>query len=114
MTAERDMYDFEKDWLTKYPYRLSRKFEEKLPRFSSHEEAKNYFEEQFGDDFIPESVDIIDGEKIFFYYLVVHRENFDKFIKELKEKGFSADAEEGALSYHKVEIWENGNVHIVY
>jgi hypothetical protein len=113
MMGEREMYDFEKDWLTKYPYRLSRKFEENLPDFSSHDEARKYFKEQYGDNFMLTNSEIIDGEKIYFYYLVVHRENFDRFMRELNEKG-STTGDEGSLSYHNVEIWENGNIHIVF
>jgi len=111
--AEREMYDFERDFLTKFPYRLSRKFEENLPEFSNHLEARIYFKERFGDDFFLTDSEVIDGDKIYFYELVVHRENYDKLQKELRENGYSSGTE-GLMSSHKVEIWEDGRVHIVY
>ncbi len=111
--AQREIYDFEREWLKEHPYRLSRKFEEEMPEFPNHDEARKYFEGKFEGNFLPSNVDIIDGKHLYFYDLVVHRENYDKFKKDLLEKGFYSGMD-GALSYHPVEIWEDGRIHIVY
>lgn len=110
---ERKIYDFERDWLAKYPYRLSRKFADDLPEFKSHDEAYCYFKSIYADDFMLDSIEIIEKEKIYFYNLIVHRKNYEKFMKNLVCSDNTA-AMDGMLSYHPVEIKENGNVHIIY
>lgn len=111
--ANKEMYEWEQEFLSKYPYRLSRKFEEQLPEFQSHDEARTYFKNDFGSNFQLNNSEEIDEEKVYFYYLIVHKENFYKFQKEMRKNGYSSGTE-GMMSYHSVEIWDDGRVHIVY
>lgn len=93
--------------------RLSRDFEKDLPQFSSHLEAKDFFEDLFGDDFVLKSVEKIDNESVYFYEIIHNRNMWEKFMKDLSAHGYASGIE-GLMSSQDVQIWESGNVHIIF
>jgi len=99
-------------WNGKYK-RLTRKFESDLPRFSSHTEARAWFKELFGDDFMISDTDTIDGEKMWFYTLLVNRPEWEKGMSGLKTQGYSSGID-FLMSSHSIEIFDSGRIHVVY
>jgi hypothetical protein len=93
--------------------RLTRSFLDELPAFKSHDEARQWFKQRFGNNFFMTESEVINGEKMYFYHLVVDRETYLKGMQELKEKGV-VDGLDLINSYHPVEISEKGSVHIVF
>ncbi|MGG3737232.1 hypothetical protein [Aeribacillus pallidus] len=93
--------------------RITREFVSTIPEFKSHLEARQWFKNQFGDNFFMTDSQMIDGEKIYFYHLVVDRKIYERGMKELQEKSFYTGMDL-PMSYHSVEITENGSVHVVF
>lgn len=93
--------------------RLTRKFEQELPDFQSHTDARKWFKKRFGDNFVLTDSQIIDGEKIYFYHLIIDRTAYESGMKKLSEEGYVSGMDL-PMSYHPIEISETGLVHIVY
>lgn len=92
---------------------ISRQEENELPNFGSHDEARKYFKEKYGDMFQLLRSEMIDGEKIYFYNYIVDYDAFRKGNEELRDKGFIAGME-FAESAQPIEIWEDGRIHIIH
>lgn len=92
---------------------ISRNDEANLPDFKSHDEARTYFKNIYGDSFQMTDSDVIDGMKIYFYKLILNQVAFNKGITELKEKGFSSDID-FMMSTQDIEIWEDGRIHVLH
>lgn len=90
---------------------LNTDFEREL--FNGHTEAEKWFHEKYPDQFIIKGSGDVDGEKIYFYHLIIDQECYKKDIKILVEKGI-ADGLELSLSYYIVGILEDGRVHVMY
>jgi hypothetical protein len=99
-------------WDGKYR-RLTRSFESDIPSFASHKEAQAWFEELFGDDFVLADTTMVDGEKLWIYTLIVNRSEWEAGREQLRELGYSSGMG-FMMSTHKIEIFDSGNVHIVY
>lgn len=95
------------------PQKISRKDEESIPQFHSHEEAKKWFEDRYGKDFILTGVEYAGEEKCYFYYLILDWEVYTKGLKELRTTGNVAGIE-FLYSHQPVQIMESGSVHIVH
>lgn len=67
---------------------ITRKEEHELPEFNSHEVARTYFVNHFGDKFVFESSEMIGDQRIYFYVL--------------------------GTSEQSIQISEDGTIHIVY
>lgn len=93
--------------------KYSREDEASLPDFKSHDEARAYFKDKHGDDFMMTGSDFIDGEKIYFYALVLNRDDYEKGMEELERIGYSYGLSL-INSYQKIEIWESGNIHMIH
>ena len=93
--------------------KISRKDEESIPQFNSHEEAKSWFEDRYGKDFILTGADQIGDETCYFYYLILDWEEYKRGQKELKENGYMAGLS-FLMSHQPVQIMESGSVHIVH
>ena len=93
--------------------KISRKDEELIPQFNSHEEAKSWFEDRYGKDFILNDIEYVGDERCYFYHLILDWEEYKRGQKELKENGYMAGMS-FLMSYQPVEIMENGGVHIVH
>lgn len=104
--------------------KITRDEEHKFPRFNSHTEAREYFKSKYGHSFQMIDSDIIDGEKIYFYNLILDLDAHTKAIEEMGKKGLplvlEGDGTDTCLafrymnSYQKIEILETGAIHILY
>ena len=95
--------------------KISREEEAKIPQFHSHEEAKAWFEDKYGKDFILTGVDYLgqEEEKCYFYYLILNWEEYRKGQNELKRTGRLVGFDY-LNSHQPVQIMENGSIHIVH
>lgn len=92
---------------------LSRKFDHSLPGFGSHHEARDWFRDLFGDKFmLTESFKV--EEQICWSYVIIHnQEEWDKGMKSLQETGF-ASGMDFVMATQDVQIFDDGDVHIVH
>lgn len=95
-------------------YGISREEEHQLPRFESHSEARIYFKNIYGANFMITDSDIIDGEKIYFYKLILDREAYYDMIAELEVNGIVKMSERYLFCSQDIQISESGSVHIVH
>lgn len=93
--------------------KITRKAEAELPSFHSHEEAKKYFKEQYGNDFILAGSETIMGEKCYFYYILLDRAAFEEGTRKL-QAGIHDASLEYLESHQPVQIMESGSIHIVH
>lgn len=91
----------------------SRVEENNLPEFESYGDALAYFKEKHGKDFQFASAEIIDGQKIYFYHLILDRETYERCMNEMQNNGYSSGMDL-IMSYQSVEIWEDGRIHMVH
>lgn len=95
-------------------YGISREEEYALPQFKSHAEARAYFKEKYGSDFQMTDSAEIDGEKIYFYKLILDRKAFGELNRQLEEKGYATPTKEMMFSSQDIQIFESGHIHIVH
>lgn len=91
---------------------ISREDEASIPEFTSHHEAIKYFKEKYGPDFRYEEYD----SECHFFCLVLDHEAFRKGRNAMaKGEPLTGDAALSFIySYQPIQIFENGNVHIVH
>ena len=95
-------------------YGISREEEAKLPKFNSHAEARMYFKDKYGADFMITNSEVIDGEKIYFYKLILDREAYCDMMAHLEVNGYVPANEKYLFSSQDIQIHENGFVHIIH
>lgn len=95
---------------------ISREDESKIPRFDNYHDAKAYFEEKYGKDFILQSFeDDIgpDGVRCYFHALVFDWEAYHALTNYLMQgDGQSGNGLIGC--YQPIQIFEDGHIHIVH
>lgn len=94
--------------------KISRQAESEIPEFSSHEAAREYFKNRYGNHFVMNSSEMIGDEKVYFYNLILDRKTYEDGYKQLVKDGFMADALDFMNSYQPVEIFEDGRIHIIH
>lgn len=94
--------------------KISRQAEAEIPEFDSHENARKYFKNKYGNHFVMMSSEMIDDEKIYFYSLILDRKIFEEGQKQMSKDGFMADALDYMNSYQSIEIFEDGRIHIIH
>lgn len=92
---------------------ISREEENALPLFGSHKEARLFFTEKYGSDFIVESIEMVGAEKCYFCSLIVDRETFVE-MQELMRKGLPVSGDRFLSCAQPIQIMESGSVHIVH
>lgn len=95
----------------KFP--ITREDESCFPSFASYEEAKMYFTERFGSDFILQDIEDIDGQRCYFHAVVVDWEKYKAGRLQLQRNGHIIGLEY-ILSYQPVQIMQDGSVHVVH
>ena len=94
---------------------ISRQDEARLPKFSSHTLAREHFIQTYGDHFVAADSFLIGDERICHeYHLVLNPEAYAAGMSKLRTgQGFSDD---GAFlhSYQKIEIMDDGSVHVLH
>lgn len=96
--------------------KISREEEAKIPQFHSHEEAKAWFEDRYGEDFILTGTEYLgqEQEKCYFYYLILDWKEYMKGLKEVRINHNMAAGLDFLYSHQPVQIMENGSIHIVH
>ena len=94
--------------------KISREEEAKLPQFGSHEEAKEWFKDRYGADFILTSAEPIGDEMCYFYYLILDWQSYIKGRKELRINRNMGAGLDFLLSHQPIQIMQDGSVHIVH
>ncbi|WP_088006845.1 hypothetical protein [Indiicoccus explosivorum] len=91
---------------------IGRREEAGLPRFKSHEEARTFFEERFGERFVFEEATDEAGSRCFFYRLITDKEAYIRGAEELNSTGYVG--KEFLDSYQPVRIMENGGLQVIH
>ena len=100
------------DPLEKYRMlKISREKEASLPSFSSHDEARKYFKDIYGNKFQMTDSFMVDDLKCYSYILVLDQKAFDKGRKEMEKNGLVGGSDY-FLSTQVLQIMEDGSVHI--
>lgn len=93
--------------------KYSREQEAKLPSFKNHGQARMYFKNKYGCDFMMMDSEVIDEMKIYFYIIILNRVEYEKGVKQLTTVGYS-EGFDFLNSYQSIEIYEDGNIHMVH
>jgi len=91
---------------------ISRQEEAELPIFKSHEEARSYFEEKYGEKFVFEESSNTDEGICFFYRIIKDEEAYIKGVTDLNANG--TVGMEFKNSYQPIQIMGNGSIRIVH
>lgn len=92
---------------------ISREDEGSFPEFASYEEAKTFFTERFGSDFILQDIEDINGQQCYFHAVVVDWEQYK--IGQLQfSRGEAVTGLDYISSYQPVQIMQDGSVHVVH
>ena len=94
---------------------ISRQEEACLPEFSSHAAARRHFVKKYGDNFVAIDSYFISDERICYeYHLVLDPDAYTKGMRRLRAgRGFS-DGGEFLCSYQKIEVMDDGSVHVLH
>ncbi|MBJ8108950.1 hypothetical protein JDS99_04635 [Bacillus cereus group sp. N6] len=96
------------------PGHISREDEAKIPSFSSHDEARSWFINKYGNTFQLVNSEPIDDQECYFYYLILDEKEFTKGRELLLKNGMLVTSIEYLGSYQSIEIFEDGRIHIVH
>lgn len=95
-------------------YGISRNEEFELPSFKNHNEARRYFRDKYGDNFLLTGIqNQLDG-KIYFYKLILNENVFREMNEELNNNGFCAMTDERMFCTQDIQIFSDGSIHIVH
>lgn len=84
-----------------------------MPDFSTHEEAREWFTNRFGTQFIHKDDDFSEGKDVHYYHIVKNRDAYDRYMASLMDEGkLELKSMEPFESYSTVEISEDGDVSI--
>lgn len=92
---------------------ITRQAESELPEFGSYDEAKEYFAEKYGVDFILEDIELIGGQHCYFHAIILDWEKYQKGRIEMMRSG-SVSGLDYISSYQPIQIMQDGSVHIVH
>ena len=92
---------------------ISREEEAKIPEFHSHDEARNWFKDKYGDRFMMTGSQDLEEGKVYFYHLILDEDKYKEFNRKLREDGHSSDMEL-MFSYQSVELFSNGRIHLIH
>lgn len=95
-------------------YGISREEEAKLPSFKSHNEARKFLKDKYGDDLELIDSDFIDGQKIYFYKLILNKEVYLDMIESMNKGIIIEMNEERLFCTQDIQIFENGHLHIIH
>ena len=94
--------------------KISRQDEAKLPAFDSHENAREYFKDKYGDNFVMADSKIIGNDKIYFYHLILDSQRYYDGFNKLREDSIIVDSLDFMNSYQTVELFEDGRIHVIH
>ena len=93
---------------------ITREDEANIPTFHSHEEARSWFKEKYGDRFIMTGSQE-DGEgTVYFYSLILDVDKYNEFQRKMAEEGGLIGEMELMFSYQSIEITSDGYIHVIH
>ena len=104
----------EKMYLEWKEKKISREEDNKMPSFTSHEEARAYFKERFGHRFQLMDSKIIGNKKIYLYNLILNEDYYMSYVRDEKVRMQPDSNFLFLFSYQSIEIFEDGFVHIIH
>jgi len=94
--------------------KISRQAEAEIPEFNSYAEAQKYFAEKYGEKFILANIEMIDGEEVFFYHLILDEKEYYAGRDKLAKDGYIHDSLSFINSYQPIEIFHDGRIHVIH
>lgn len=85
-----------------------------IPHFKNHNEARDWFKQQYGDSFLLRMTDVQNGKKVMYYHFIKDPEIYMPYMES-----FASSVEheitnmEVFKSYSTITIDEDGNVRLV-
>ena len=95
-------------------YGISREQEHTLPRFTSHADARAYFKEHYGDCFQMMDSDHVNGQKVYFYKLILNKKAYYDMLDEIEKNGYACVTETNMYCTQDIQVFEDGTIHIVH
>ncbi len=86
----------------------------KLPSFTNNADAIKWFKSTYGDKFIYVESDYLREQKCYIYYLILDELAYFSGHSELKNIGRVTKPMRFLASHQKIEIFEDGHIHIYY
>jgi len=87
---------------------------DQMPDFKTHDEARTWFKNLFGDRFLLRSTDMKDGKREYMYHLVkdpeVYQPYMESFSHVVKHEITNMEV---FKSYTTIEIAEDGHIHFL-
>ncbi|MFT4413931.1 hypothetical protein ACLM5H_08735 [Fredinandcohnia humi] len=84
---------------------------DKMPDFQNHEEAREWFKNEFQDKFLLRTHDKIEGKMVYYYHIVKDPEVYKEYMESFGRTGEHEITNIQTFeSYSTVEISENGDV----
>lgn len=87
-----------------------------IPSFKSHDEARDWFKGQYGNDFLLRSTDVDNGRKVMYYHLVKNPDMYQSYMESFA----ATDAAQHEItnmgvfkSYSTITIDEDGQVKFI-
>lgn len=93
--------------------KITREEEAAIPAFKSRREAASWFLDKYSADFVLQGSEDVGGENCHFYALILDREAYDEGRKQL-QRGGHVMGMDYIRAYQPIEIFENGEIHIVH
>ncbi|WP_138417424.1 hypothetical protein [Aquibacillus sediminis] len=85
-----------------------------MPDFENHNQAREWFKDQFHDKFSLRSTDEKDGKKVFYYHIIKDPESYKRYMESFaKPVKHEITNWETFKSYSTVEITEDGDIHLI-
>lgn len=81
-----------------------------MPDFENHEQAKNWFLNEFKDRFSSVNHDIVNGKKVFYYHIIKDHQVYNEYMNSFEKPDHEITNLDTFSSYSTVEITEDGDV----
>ncbi|MDQ0271262.1 hypothetical protein [Cytobacillus purgationiresistens] len=86
----------------------------KIPSFSDNSDAIKWFKNKYEDKFVYITLDHIDDQKMYIYYLILDEVAFRLGMKQLEKNTTMTDPMKFLGSHQKIELYEYGHIHIAH
>lgn len=94
--------------------KISRQAEAEIPKFNSYVEAREYFTNKYGNNFVLANIEMIGDDEVFFYHLILDEKEYFSGREKLEKDGYIMDSLSFINSHQPIEIWHDGRIHIIH
>ncbi|MCT2535723.1 hypothetical protein NC661_06365 [Aquibacillus koreensis] len=82
-----------------------------MPDFENHDQARQWFNEQFQERFSLVNSDIVNGKKVYYYHIIKDQSTYQQYMESFAKAGEHQITNfETFESYSTVEINEEGDI----